>query len=235
MSRARRGKLMVGAVLLASLSGTAGGLGASDAVSMKKITVRGVCVDQRSTPLYEVRVRIFRYASSIDAPELIAELTTDFEGKFVAENIETASDRTPLGGMGDLCVAATADRRASAIQRIDNDADDAEVSLMLPDDAGTLSGVVTDAAGKPVRGATVFLPFGFQQPLPDVRSAVTDEAGRYAIPDLKRWKSGEPNGQNRVVTSYNLLVQHPDYPQTMAPNTAVPQTLNITLQPAAVA
>lgn len=205
------------------------------AVAMKKITVRGVCVDQHSTPLFEVRVRIFRYPSRIDAPVLIADLRTDTKGEFIARDIETVVDRSPLGGMGDLFVAATADRRVSAIKRIDRAEDDVELKLVLSDDAGTLSGRVTDAAGRPLRGATVCLPGAYQQPLPDVQSAVTDEDGHYEINDLKRWKAGDTAGPNRVMASANFLVHHPDYPLTRATNAAVPQTVNVTLLPAAVA
>ena len=205
------------------------------AVAMKKITVRGVCVDQHSTPLFEVRVRIFRYPSRIDAPVLIADLRTDTKGEFIARDVETVVDRSPLGGMGDLFVAATADRRVSAIKRIDREEDDVELKLVLSDDAGTLSGRVTDAAGRPLRGATVCLPGAYQQPLPDVQSAVTDEDGHYEINDLKRWKAGDTAGPNRVMASANFLVHHPDYPLTRATNAAVPQTVNVTLLPAAVA
>ncbi|HUY92415.1 MAG TPA: M56 family metallopeptidase [Pirellulales bacterium] len=210
-------------------------------VALKQIAIRGVCVDEDAKPIAGARVRIFRYPSQLDPPLLVADLQTEADGKFVAKEVDTAIDRTAFSGMGDLCVATTAENHVSLIQRIENVADEVELSLSLKDNPGTLSGAVTDEAGRPVADVRVFLPSAFQEPLPGILSAVTDRAGRYAIAGLNRWQAGDVTEvvvggkrEDRVVTSCNLLFDHPDFARTQAQYTAVPQTFNVTLHPPAI-
>ena len=78
------------------------------------------------------------------------------------------------------------------------------------------------------------------EPLPGIRSSITDAQGRYAITDFKRWspeetKTFDPKtGMGSMTTSCAFVVTHPDFPRTEASNSAVPQTVNVTLEPAAV-
>lgn len=215
----------------------AGGAEQQPAVALKKVSIRGVCVD-RGKPIAGARVRIYRYPSRLDPPLLVADLQTDEDGRFIARDVDTVADRTGLDGVGDLVVAATADGRVSLVRRIDDDADDIELSLTLDDNAGALSGVVTDEAGRPVPGARVFLPSAYQEPLPGILSAVTDDAGRFSIAGLKRWKAGEVVQLNKqegmMISHFNFLLDHPDYARTTAHYTAVPSTVNVTLHPPAI-
>jgi hypothetical protein len=230
---------------------------------LRKITVRGVCSDERGAAVAGARVRIFRYPSQFDVPLLVADLRADAEGKFSTDDLDTAIDDADFAHTGDVCVAATAERHVSAIRWINQETllaaapaidpfappaaarqqrDIVELSLELHDNPGTLSGTVTDESGRPVSGVTVFLPMptSFQQPLPGVRSAVTDEAGRYSIADLNPWTAGQSirgarNAKEQlVVTSSVFLLDHPDYARTIAHNTAVPQTVNVILHPPAI-
>jgi hypothetical protein len=243
------------------------------AQAMKKMTIRGVCLDGEDSPVAGARVRVFRYPSRSDAPLLIADLRTGQDGKFVVPDVETAIGRAELfSTMSDLCLAGTAEGRASVTRRLDGAESQpvaaavdpfaprstappeqpvVELSLVLSDKPGTLSGTVTDQSGRPVSGARVFLPSGFDEPIPGVAMAITDEAGRYAISDLRSWKAGENMAVDRygrplkqtadnlpreriVVTRSTFLVDHPDYARTMAYYTAVPQTVDVTLHPPAV-
>lgn len=263
---ARRGRAPACVLSLLALSAIVGGVGAFDTLSsqgapperksdsneqqagdaeqqpagaLKKITIRGVCID-RGKPIAGARVRIFRYPSRLDPPLLVADLTTGEDGRFAAPEVDAAADGKGFDGIGDLCVAVTAEERVSLIQRIDDVKDEIELPLVLDDNPGTLSGTVTDATGRPVAGAKVFLPSAFQQPLPGIQSAVTDQAGRYAIAGLKSWQAGDATEvvvggkhENRVVTACNILFDHPHFARTQTLYTAVPQTVNVTLQPPA--
>lgn len=232
---------------------------------MKKITIRGFCLDERGTPVANARVRVFRYPSRLDAPLLVTDIRADGDGKFVVEQIATAIGEAHFAETGDLCVAASAEGHVSAIRRIDKetllaaaptidpfappsairqDKDVIELSFELGDSPGTLSGTVTDESGRPVSGVTVFLPSIFQQPLPGIQSAVTDEAGRYVITDLNRWTVGEAAGgpgnskERPVTTSVVFLLDHPDYARTTAHYAIVPQSVplsvDVTLHPPAI-
>ncbi|HWB10697.1 MAG TPA: carboxypeptidase-like regulatory domain-containing protein [Pirellulales bacterium] len=242
-------------------------------VAMRKITVRGVCLDEGDSPIAGARVRIFRYPSRIDAPLLVADVTTDEAGKFLARDVETAGGETEaFKTMSDLCVAVTAEGRASVTRRLDDTASPTvppaidpfaprsiaspeqpvvEVSLVLSDKPGTLSGTVKDESGRPVAGVKVFLPSGFDEPVPGILAAITDSMGRYAITDLPSWRAGEAMAVDRygrrlkqpadgqaqerlVVTRSTFLLDHPDYARTMGFFTAVPQTVDITLHPPAI-
>ena len=138
-------------------------------------------------------------------------------------------------------MAATATGYASAVEIAKSNTSEVELPLELSDNPGTLSGVVTDPQGRPVRDAVVFLPGCYgHEPLPGIRSSVTDAQGRYAITDLKRWSPEETKTFNPITkmgfmtTSCAFVVTHPDYPRTEASNSAVPQTVNVTLKPAAI-
>lgn len=264
---ARRGRASACVLLLLALSAIVGGIGAFDTLpseasaperktesseqqtgdaeqqpgaALKKVSIRGVCVD-RGQPIAGARVRIFRYPSRLDPPLLVADLTTGEDGRFAAREVDTAADRTDFDGLGDLCVAATAEERVSLIQRIDSEADDIELSLAFGGNPGALSGVVTDEAGRPIPGARVFLPWAYQEPLPGILIAVTDDTGRFTISGLKCWNAGDVLDEGKdnkkeklVMGSCNFLLDHPDYARTTAQFTGVPSTVNVTLHPAAI-
>lgn len=242
------------------------GAGAESATATprtKRFTIRGTCVDERGAPIANARVRVFRYPSQLDPPSLVADLRTSEDGKFATKEVESALSQPGFLQRGDLTVAATAGGHVSIVQQLDETALEratpptdpfaptakaeaeariVEISLVLRDNPGTLSGTITDESGKPIPGVKVFLPSNFQQPLPGVLSAVTDQAGRYAITDLNRWQAGDGIGveksgkreERMAVTSYSFLFDHPDYGRVMAQYTGVPQVVNITLHPPAI-
>jgi hypothetical protein len=200
----------------------------------KRISIHGTCRSSDRKPIPDASVRVFR-CQSLGRPILMVETRTDVAGRYAFLEIEYSA--YPC----DLCVAATANGYASAVDIAKSKTGEVDLPLELSNSVGTLSGVVTDPQGRPVHDAVVFLPGCYgDQPLPGIRSSVTDDLGRYAITDLKRWspeetKTFDPKtGTGFMTTSCSFFVEHPDYPRTAASNSAVPQTVNVTLKPAAV-
>jgi hypothetical protein len=110
----------------------------------------------------------------------------------------------------------------------------------LSNSPGTLSGVVTDPAGQPLAGVTVFVSCCGTECVSEFMSDVTDAEGRYLIGDLKRWKSEDtqtfdPKTQTgTMVGGCYFRLSHPDYALTTAKYTAIPQQVNVQLKPPAV-
>src|SRR5262249_14143720 len=142
--------------------------------ALRKVTLRGTCEDEDQRPLAGVRVRVFRYPSRLDPPKQVAETTSDSQGRFIFNDVETDLAQLVSRGIGELVVAATADKRASALIRIHDEQQLTNLTLALHSDAGTLSGVVRDEQGQPIAGATVQFS-GFPHPLPGIMSSLTDE------------------------------------------------------------
>ena len=106
--------------------------------------------------------------------------------------------------------------------------------------AATLSGRVTDASGKPIAGAAVWLSgLLCNKPLEGVMSARTDQEGRYAITDLRPWDAVKEKpitvGKNTVamVTGCCFSVLHPDYALERPMYRKIPDVIDVRLQPAA--
>ncbi|MFO1095875.1 MAG: carboxypeptidase regulatory-like domain-containing protein [Planctomycetaceae bacterium] len=208
--------------------------------SLSKVTPSGTCEDEDQRPLAGINVRVFRYPSPIDPPLQVAETTTDPQGRFVVEDVETDPGQLESRGIADLVLAATADDRASAVKYVNDEQQLTNLTLTLHSETGTLSGVVRDEQGQPVAGATVQLPSGFSHPLPGIMSTITDEQGRYAITNVPQWRPGEfetktANSSGRIVmTACFLFVHHEDFAVTLGKYTAVPQSVDVTLHPPAI-
>ncbi|MEX0585733.1 MAG: carboxypeptidase-like regulatory domain-containing protein, partial [Pirellulales bacterium] len=206
--------------------------------AMRKVTLRGTCHDENEQPLAGVRVRVLRFPSSVDSPELIAEAVTAADGKYEFTGLESAVDRSQLHGAGDLLVAANVKSHASAVWRVNSESESVEQTLTLHSEAGSLSGTVRDEAGRAVAGAAVYLPIAFSHPLPEIMSAVTDEEGRFSISDLHCW--GPPASedvQNRREfreTRCTFLIRHSDFGTVQAMHSGIPRTVDVTLHPPAV-
>ncbi len=159
--------------------------GPSEAVpGATKIAIHGVCQDQNSKPVPNARLRVFRQIAYADPPKLVAEVRSDEQGKFSISDLPIVADRGQAKGRPELTVVATADGYASTMKPIDEKAKAGDISLVMSNNPGSLSGVIADAEGRPIKGVTVFLFNGFVVPLPDVMCSVTDERGRYSIGDV---------------------------------------------------
>jgi beta-lactamase regulating signal transducer with metallopeptidase domain len=200
----------------------------------KKLSIHGTCHGPEGKAISSASVRVFQ-SQSLGRPMLRAETHTDVDGRYAFRDVEYSGDSS------GLCVAATAKGYVSKVEPVKAANGEIDVPLDLSSDVGTLSGVVTGSDGRPVKNAVVFLNGCFgPDPLPGIWSSVTDEQGRYAITDLKRWapadtkKVDQKTGATMMTTHCTFFVEHPDYPRTTAQNSAVPQTVNITLKPPAV-
>jgi beta-lactamase regulating signal transducer with metallopeptidase domain len=244
----KRRNVVLIALLLGSVTMAVGGVGAptrpdqgaqdvapgatTAADPTKKLSIHGTCLGPDGKPISDASVRVFQ-SRSLDRPMLRAETRTDVDGRYAFRNVEYSGDSS------SLCVAATAKGYVSKIEPVKAANGEVELPLDLSSDVGTLSGVVTGPDGRPVKNAVVFRCFG-PVPLPGIWSSVTDEQGRYAITDLKRWvpadtkKVDKETGITSMTTHCFFFVEHPDYPRTTAQNSAVPQMVNITLKPPAV-
>ncbi len=232
----------------------------------RKITIRGKCVDDDGNPVANATVRVLQDRIMIDTVSktdsdpmtVIAEVKSDASGEFAFNDVEAppADPHPQLRKM--LYVTATAAGRASAVALESvmlNYAHDlnelkigfAEEPFILSQDRLTVSGVVTDPAGRPVAGARVYMGMGYGNPIPGMWSAVTDQAGRYAIHDLERWKKTvveetDPDGTKSTITTRNsaaafnsqIRVLHPQYALTTEAVGEVPGTVDIKLKPAAI-
>ncbi len=204
-------------------------------VAKRKVVIRGTCVDEGSKPVANARVRIFLHANETDPLVLITDKKLALDGTFEVREVEAE-----LQERRDLVVIITADNHASYVTFPNKDNDGIiELVAVLSSNPGTLSGVVTDSKGQPVKGVTVFLPGG-QHLYPGIWSAVTDEKGRYAITDLKRWTPESTRtfdaetGTGSMVSRCAFRLMHPNYALTLALHTGVPQEVNVTLRPPCV-
>jgi beta-lactamase regulating signal transducer with metallopeptidase domain len=257
-TRTRRRNLLAVALLVGSMTAMVGGVGAfpgkrpgqqtaaanptaevqpgKASPALRKIAIHGTSQDSQHKPIANASVRVFRYASAIDPPVLLAQTKTDGEGRYRLRNIEIPAAREDAMG-GNPILVATANGYVSEMRAARTKTDDLELPLEMDNNPGTLSGVVTDRQGRPIPGVSVFALFS---PLPGVATAVTDAQGHYAITDLKRWMPEETKrfdpktGLGTMTSSCTFRLSHPDYPLTMASNTGIPQTVNVTLKPAAV-
>ena len=200
----------------------------------KKLSIHGACHGPDGKPISDAGIRVFQ-CRSLDRPILRGEATTDAEGRYTLREVELSADS------GILCVAATCKGYASAVQMVKETTGEINLPIELSTNVGTLSGAVTDQAGRPVKDAVVFFNNCYgRDPLPGIFAGVTDGQGRYAITDLKRWSPAETKTVDRktrmtfMTTSVSVIVEHRDYPRTVASASAVPQTVNVTLKPAAI-
>ncbi len=183
-------------------------------------------------------MRVFWLISSDQPLQLAAEVKSDGDGKFSIPGVATLpADPHRRENFTGLVVAATAPHHVSAMQQLD-DVAEGWASLVLDDNPGTLSGVVTDENGQPLNGVTVYV--SGSKPVPEYRSAVTDEQGRYAITDLNRWNAKDTEkvdpqtGMHSIVTGDYFELEHPRYAHTRGKNTAIPQEVNVKLSPPAI-
>ena len=210
------------------------------AAGAKTITVHGLCTDQHSDPIPNARVRVFWMMTDDEPLQLAAEVKTDGDGKFSISGFATLpADPHRRENFTGLVVVATAVKHVSAIQQLDEVAE-GWASLVLDNDPGTLSGVVTDDNGKPLKGVTVYQKCCGSEPVPECRSAVTDEHGRYAIADMNRWnaldsaKIDPKTGMATMVWTHYVELAHPQYAKSRGKYTAVPQEVNVKFSPPAI-
>jgi beta-lactamase regulating signal transducer with metallopeptidase domain len=232
----------------------------------KKLTVRGKCVDDdgKSVANATVRLLVDKFmigpVSRADSESVvvIAEAKSNSSGDFVFNNVDVPMPGPLPVHHKMFYIAATAAGRASAVSGESAELNylrdfkelnisSSESPFILSRGRLTVSGVVTDPAGQPVAGARVFMGTGNGNPIPGMWSAVTDQAGRYTITDLERWKKTvteetDSDGSKITMTTRNIAaifnstirVHHPQYAITTETVSEVPGTVDIKLKPAAI-
>ena len=82
-----------------------------------------------------------------------------------------------------------------------------------------------DAAGRPVRGATVRRYVAVDgRPVPGLLSATTDAEGRFKLDGLAVYKTPDGSAWDTTFT-----VLHPDYPETTGEASTLPANVVVTL------
>ncbi len=209
--------------------------------SISRLKVSGVCRIENSDAPVMARVRLFLLNSYRDEPQLLAEMSANNEGQFEFLDLDVSQTDQANAQHRVILIVATASGKSTAVENhfLDDDAIENR-TLKLHDNPATLSGLVTDASGQPVKGATVFMFNGSDHPIAGCLSTVTEETGRYEINDLVPWNSeatktnDEKTGTGTQVSAMFFRVSHPDFPATQAKYTALPQVVDIALQPPAI-
>lgn len=197
----------------------------------------GICQDDKEQPLNGAKVVLYRMIWKAPAPERLGEVTTKVAGRFQFDGLPSFP-RVEQPRIGWYFLVVTAKGRASKIwARNGTDSqDDLKVPMPM---AATLRGRVTDSQGKPVAGALVWTHGFFAAPLEGVCSARTDETGHYAITDLTPWDVNMarpvPDGAGMLTPGGCYFnVRHPDYGHERPIHRRVPDTIDVTLQPAGI-
>ena len=98
-------------------------------------------------------------------------------------------------------------------------------TIRMAKEQSTLSGKVIDAAGRPVRGATVGRYVADDgRPVPGLPSATTDAEGRFKLDGLAVYRTPDGSAWNTTFT-----VLHPDYPETRGEAKTLPANVVVTL------
>jgi beta-lactamase regulating signal transducer with metallopeptidase domain/protocatechuate 3,4-dioxygenase beta subunit len=203
------------------------------------IVLAGVCQDENGAALQDVRVAVYREDFLQLKTERLREGKTDRRGGF------RFTDLPALPRPGEhrewmYVLTCTRKGRASVIQRFSAETRTDKLTIPLKPGA-TLQGRVTDPNGRAVAGAWVWTDGRLNDPLPGVFSSRTDADGHYAITDLTAWDVAKlkptPSRDGRSMTAIShcyYFVRHPDYGEQRPAYKRVPDTINVTLQPAAI-
>jgi beta-lactamase regulating signal transducer with metallopeptidase domain/5-hydroxyisourate hydrolase-like protein (transthyretin family) len=206
----------------------------------KTVTVAGVCRDETGKPLPGVRVVVYRedFDNELKTDRL-RELATDTDGRFRFGGLASIP-REGQRAQWYYALVVNGKGRASTIRRISAGEPFDKLTITMPP-AATLEGRVTDPAGKPIAGAMVWRDGLLSGPLEGVLSARTDQDGRYAVTDLHAWDytkqkpTPSADGRTSIMTGpCYFSVRHPDYGNQRPLYRRIPDTINVTLQPAGV-
>jgi beta-lactamase regulating signal transducer with metallopeptidase domain/protocatechuate 3,4-dioxygenase beta subunit len=205
----------------------------------KTFSLAGVCQDEKGTALKDVRVTVYREDFTQMKAERLREGTTDDRGGFRFTDLP-ALPRSGERGKWTYGLTFTKKGRASVIQRLSAETPMDKITVTMKPGA-TLQGRVTDSSGKAIAGAWVWTYGLLIDPLPGVFSSRTDADGHYAITDLPAWDVAKqkptPSADGRgmtAITGCYFSVRHPDYGEQRPLYKRVPDTINVTLQPAGI-
>lgn len=237
----RRSRLARLTVLAASLAAVLSvGYGIAKAEEAPAVSdLNGMTVDEQGQPLAGVHVQLWFTKTSEGESLLVAERTTADDGAFAFEDVPTPPADGRLTEDGIHILTTKKAGRQSGLFLMSGPWT-SNWKVRLPP-AAKLSGRVTNASGAPVQGAVVaeFREYFLQRLPGDVRTATTDEHGRYSIDDLRSW---DATGSKATKISENLfaepeerrlLVSHRDFALTKVAYRQASGELDIELEPGA--
>lgn len=201
--------------------------------------LKGVAVDEHDQPLADVHVQLWFTTISEGESRLIAEKATGADGAFAFADVPLPPSDGRLKEDGIRILTAKKDGRASRFVILFRPWTEDWKMRLTP--AATLTGRITDTNGAPVKGAVVAAYVDdFLKRLPgDVRTATSDENGRYAIDDLPAWDAtglkGTKVGENIFAgpERRRLLVTHPDFALARVAYRKAPGEQDAELEPGA--
>ena len=145
------------------------------------IRVSGTCRDFEGNTVAEADVRVFRRLRPFGKIKTVFQTRTDEFGQFEIEL--TAVDLVGESGEENGALAIRSDQHVSQLRFLNPDypAEDLEITLFPR--GGLLSGKVLRPDGQPQAGVWVYFPNALGAPVPDMQSAITDDAGEFQIAD----------------------------------------------------
>lgn len=207
-----------------------------------QMKIAGVCHDEAGQPVAGARWRLFHIDYRAKSQNVLQDVVTDDAGRFQFWPVDGPFlKRQPVRaystwwGAPTLYLVGQAPGRGTVLWHVfAGDPNDKLEFKMYP--AAALTGTVVDVEGRPVAGATVTATRqGLLNPVPGVRSEITDESGRYRINDLAAWRPGDtpqpPDDEGRLVerTSDYASVDHPEYAPLGFEYASIPGTFDVTL------
>lgn len=177
-------------------------------------------------------LQLYSFANWDAEPKLEYQVQADDKGNFAFGKLPPQEEKSQLW--------LVAKKQGFASKRKPLRGDDASpLEISLDPQTASLSGVITDHAGLPVAGARVTTQH-HRHPIPGVKSAITDEDGRFRIDDLASWtvestRTFDPKtGMGTMQTATYFYVTHPRFPRTRGKCTRIPQQVELQLLPPAI-
>jgi|GEM_PF-1418997 len=162
-------------------------------------------------PVGQVDVALFRVRGMVGDPEMIAETKSDAEGRFSFNDLEWPRQDKHYDRLGYGLVLRAAGRPPAVLSYFRDDGNGPHgMRMSVGGNFADVSGQVVDERGVPIAGAVVYQQGIYDRPIQGVRSATTNQEGRFAIEDLSispRFKESD---------GLHFYVQHPDYPKVGA-------------------
>ncbi|TWT31546.1 M56 family metallopeptidase [Blastopirellula retiformator] len=186
--------------------------------------IRGTCVDEQDrAPLKGITVTLYRLRGQAGTPEQIGATLTDVEGKFEFAGLEPPRLGHRLDYLQYDCVATAP---GWPVGKTFYDQIDGQMipTIRMTKETTSLRGIVTDADGLPIAGATVCPYAAYNRPLPQMAAAKTDELGAFRIDGIGvfRWS------EDKLVPT-RVSIRHPDYPPGSGESETLPAVILATM------
>lgn len=225
-------------------------------------TILGICVNEQGQPLAEVDVQVYSQRAgflSSQPPTSVAKTKSNRQGIFRFDQVIDIEKVYP-DGIPSIHTPARNQRFYTCVGRVNGRvpgrsselaatlAMRGQVVVWVMQEAKTLRGRITDAAGKPIANATVKAGVGAllrgQNDL-QLGSATTNNNGEYAIDHLPDYNAASAARQRAEMIKKNpmlaqtmssepsqqLLVTHPDFAAKRVTIRSIPGETNAQLRP----